>query len=222
MLSGNTIMRRDLSKDSNNASSLVSLLVYLLLAATAILLCAVLVDWMRAYLDWELGQALLVLASIVLAGGAYAVRRHQHLELQRTDRVYAAELCAGEERNRALLEASQRQARDLALINRVLVAAASARHPNAVLETICSELAQAFDLPQAAAAVLDAAQDRLTVVAEYCGEGRPSALGAVIRVSENTATRAVIETRTPLAISDAQTDPRQTSFHSLAKQRGTV
>ena len=170
----------------------------------------------------KIGEALTLTAPLMVAGGFYIVCRRHALQRERATRAQAAALWADEQRNLALLEASQRQARDLALINRVLVAAASAQHPNVVLETICSELARAFELPQAAAAVLDAGHDCLTVVAEYCAEGRPSALGAVIRVSENATTRAVIESGKPLAIVDAQTDPRQTAFHPLAKQRGTA
>jgi PAS domain S-box-containing protein len=87
---------------------------------------------------------------------------------------------------------------------------------------ICEELARAFDVPQAAATLFERDGSSLVVVAEYCAQGRPSALGAVIAVADNYATQYVLTHRTPLAIVDAQTDPRQASFHDLARLRGTA
>ena len=108
------------------------------------------------------------------------------------------------------------------LLNRVMAAAASALEPDAVLRILCEELAHAFNLPQAAFALLDADRARLTVVAEYRAEGRPSALGVVIPIADNEATQYVLERRAPLAIHNAQTDPRQAVIHDLEKQRGVV
>ena len=119
-------------------------------------------------------------------------------------------------------EELQRRLRETLLLNRVIAAAASVLEPNAVLEIVCTELAGAFDLPQAAAALLDADQSQLTVVAEYCAAGRPSGLGAVIPVANNQATQYVLKQRAPLTIMDAQNDPRQTVIHDLEQRRGTV
>jgi PAS domain S-box-containing protein len=118
--------------------------------------------------------------------------------------------------------AAQDRLSETLLLNRVIAAAASALEPNAVLGVICRELALAFTLQQAAFAVLAESGDHLTVVAEYCAEGRPSALGAVIPLVDNLATQYVFERRAPLVISDAQTDERQAVIHDLERRRGTV
>ena len=125
------------------------------------------------------------------------------------------------ERSRAEQELEHRL-RETLLLNRVVSAASSALEPNAVLKTICEELARAFNLPQAAVALLDADRMHLTVVAEYRAEGRPSALGAVIPVAGNLATQYVLEQRVSLVIANAQTDERQAVIHDLEKQRGVV
>lgn len=116
----------------------------------------------------------------------------------------------------------QSRLRETLLLNRVISAAALTLEPNAVLKTMCEELAHALDLPQAAVALLDSERSQLTVVAEYCAEGRPSALGAVIPVAGNQATQYVLEHRAPLVVANAQTDERQAVIHDLEKQRGVV
>jgi putative nucleotidyltransferase with HDIG domain len=59
-------------------------------------------------------------------------------------------------------------------------------------------------------------------VSEYLAEGRPSALGAVIPLEGNPATQHVLETKVPLAVEEAQTDPRMAPIHRLMQDRGTV
>ena len=91
-----------------------------------------------------------------------------------------------------------------------------------VLETICKELALAFDVPQAAAALLNETRTASLVVAEYLAEGYPSALEAVIPVAGNPITQYVVDHKMPLAVEDAQHDPRMVAIHDLMRRRGTV
>jgi PAS domain S-box-containing protein len=119
-------------------------------------------------------------------------------------------------------EQLQRQLRETLLLNRVIATVTSALEPIAILQTICEELARAMDLPQAAVALLNDDRTHLTVVAEYFEAGRPPALGAIIPVAGNLATQHVLESRAPLVLGDAQTDPRQAVIHDLERQRGTV
>jgi PAS domain S-box-containing protein len=116
----------------------------------------------------------------------------------------------------------ERRNQELALLNRVVAATTSRLEPNAVLETVCCELAKAFGAPQAAASVLNEARTECVVVAEYLAEGRPSAMGHVIPLEGNPATRYVVEKRAPLAVTDVQHDPRTAAFHHLTQERGTV
>ncbi len=92
-------------------------------------------------------------------------------ELQESNEQLAAEI---EERRRSEQENLQR-ARELALLNQVIAASVSESRPEAVLKIACQELAQAFKMPRAMAALLDRAKRRITVRAEYAGDLPPLA-----------------------------------------------
>jgi PAS domain S-box-containing protein len=108
------------------------------------------------------------------------------------------------------------------VLNRVLEAVASSPDPDTILATVCRELAQALDLPQAAVAVLNEKGTHLTAIAEHLGEGRPPALGQVIPVHGNPATELALDERRTVVIADAQTDPRVRPSWALFRQRGTT
>lgn len=172
---------------------------------------------------WNLDVLSILLGLLALGFGVYARRRWSDLEKEVAERRRTeAALRMSELQHRQLLEATNRQAQELSLLNRVIAAAASPREATEVLSLVCEELTRTLHLPQAAAALLSEDGETLTVVAEYYDEGRPSAKGAVISVRNNPATRYVLTHRRPLVLSDAQTDPRQAAFQDLARTRGTV
>ncbi|MBI5031851.1 MAG: GAF domain-containing protein [Chloroflexi bacterium] len=108
------------------------------------------------------------------------------------------------------------------LFNKIIASAASSLEPTQILEIICRELALALNVPQAGVAMLNADRQYETVVAEYRTPDRPTALGIIIPIEGNQATQQVIETREPLVLTNAQTDPRQTILHDLEKKRGAA
>jgi HD-GYP domain-containing protein (c-di-GMP phosphodiesterase class II) len=124
--------------------------------------------------------------------------------------------------NARLFAETERRLRETLLLNRVIAATTSMLEPSAVLQTVCQELARAFDVPQSAAARLNADRTHLTVVAEYRAEGRPPALGAIMPLANNLATQYVIEHRLPLAITDVTTDPRMAAIRDQMQPRGTA
>ena len=127
-------------------------------------------------------------------------------------------------RNAQLYEEIQRNNRELTLINRIITASAAAAGMDvtAVLEIVCGELGRYFDVPQAAAALLNDEKTEGRVVAEYRAEGRPSGLGAIIPVPGNPSMEYLLRHRAPLAVDDAQSDARLAPIHELMRQRGTV
>ncbi len=127
-----------------------------------------------------------------------------------------------EEKLRRLNAERARRIRELALLNRVIAATTSRLEIKAVLEAVCRELTLFFNVPSAAAALLDEARASLTVVAEHRSEERPSALDANIPVQDNPATQYVLEHKAPLAVADAQHDPRLAPVHHLMRERGVV
>lgn len=115
----------------------------------------------------------------------------------------------------------ERQVRETVLLNRVIAATTSTGDPIAILKIVCTQLAYALNLPQAACAMLDTNHEQLKVVAEYLEPGRVSALGAVIPIENNPSTQYILETHQPLMVSDAPNDERLAT-RDLARSRGTV
>ncbi|GAB4415706.1 MAG: response regulator [Anaerolineae bacterium] len=140
------------------------------------------------------------------------------LELRQANEQLTQEI---KERQR-VEEEIQRRNRELALLNRVIAASATETEPEAILEIICRELALVFDVPQAAASLVNKEKTELRVVAEYLAPGRPSRLGWVIQAADNPAFHLLLNQRIPLAVDDAQSDPRLAALHDLLQQRGTA
>ncbi|RPI49433.1 MAG: PAS domain S-box protein, partial [Chloroflexi bacterium] len=124
--------------------------------------------------------------------------------------------------NARLYSQSARRNRELTLLNRVIAASAAGQAIEPILEVVCRELACYFDVPQAAAALFDEARTRAVVVAEYRAEGRPSGLGEVIPVAGNPSIQYLLDHKAPLAVDEAQSDPRLAGVHELMRRRGTV
>jgi PAS domain S-box-containing protein len=112
-----------------------------------------------------------------------------------------------------------RRNRELVLLNRV-IAAASELEPQALLETVCRELSTALGVPRVAVALADEGRTALTVVAEHKSEEIATSLGAVIPIANNPATLHVLEQKAPLAVLDAQHDPRMALVHDLMRRQG--
>jgi PAS domain S-box-containing protein len=110
--------------------------------------------------------------------------------------------------------------RELDLLNRVIAASASAIEPEAILETVCHELAQFFDLPQAAAALFDANKTTLTVKAEYLANQGASLLNLSIPSQHLPAD--LMSYKAPLIFNDVKDDPRLACMQERLKQQGIV
>ncbi len=121
-----------------------------------------------------------------------------------------------------LSEQLERRYQELQSLHRILREIATSLEPDEVLHTICTELAYAFDVPQAAVALLDEQETYLKVVAEYIAPGRPSALGIIIPLADNLLSQEVIQTRKAIAIRDVRTDEQQESLRHIYELRGTI
>jgi signal transduction histidine kinase/ActR/RegA family two-component response regulator len=119
-------------------------------------------------------------------------------------------------------EEIQRRNRELALLNRVIAASVTETEPEAILEKTCRELALAFGVPQAAAALLNAQKTEAVTVAEYLLPGRPSGLGDIIPAANNPSFQYLLRHKASLVVEDAQTDPRLAIVHDLVQRREIV
>jgi PAS domain S-box-containing protein len=123
--------------------------------------------------------------------------------------------------NARLFDQTRKRAEEQVILNRVTTATASTLELPDVLQAVATEMAGAFGVEQCGLALLDDANQQLTVVAEYLAPGRTSALGDVIPVRGNPSTERVLETGRALAISDAQDDPLLAPVRHLLEKRGT-
>jgi len=125
--------------------------------------------------------------------------------------------------NRKYIERElETQLRESLLLNQVIAAVTSTLEAQAVLQTLCEEVAKAFDLPSVAFGLLDEPEENLRIVAEYLNEAQPPAYGTIIPIAQNPTTQYVLTHGTPLVIQNTQTDPRYAALAPIARHRGTV
>jgi PAS domain S-box-containing protein len=112
------------------------------------------------------------------------------------------------------------RASHLALLNRLSNAAITTSNELTLLHTACREIASAFDIPQVSAWLIDS-QRTASVAAEYMYPGRPSAYGKQIPLHGIEAIEAVLQTRSPMQVEQATSDPRLGILQSWLAQRQT-
>jgi PAS domain S-box-containing protein len=115
-------------------------------------------------------------------------------------------------------EKIRRRNRELELLNRIIAASTSDLGPEAILEIGCRELAQAFEVPQAAATLLNEEKTAAEVVAEHRAGGQPSGLHTIILVADNPWFQHLLTYKAPVAVEDAWSDPRLAPLHGLMHQ----
>ncbi|HUJ44490.1 MAG TPA: PAS domain S-box protein [Opitutaceae bacterium] len=109
--------------------------------------------------------------------------------------------------------------RELALLNRVMATPNAVSDPIALLQVACRELALAFDLTQAAAALLNDDRTAATVVAEYRPEGRPSVLHASRPLAEVPLIQRLIQQKQPVVVQEPGSDPSMGTAQDLTQRR---
>jgi len=120
-------------------------------------------------------------------------------------------------RSEALL---QRHNRELALLNRLITAAAAIADLRNLLEILCRELAQFFEVPQALALTTDVSSDSAVVVAEYFTPPQLSFLNLQFQISASPVFQHLLHTRTPLFIAALSDDGRLGELTALLLERG--
>ncbi len=116
----------------------------------------------------------------------------------------------------------RRRNRELALLNRIIAASVSSLEQETVLETVCRELALAFDVPQATATLLNMEKTVATIIAEYRTEGRPTALHQTIPINNSPSFQYLLEYKAPLTVNNTRQDPHLAPIHKLMCQQETI
>lgn len=112
-----------------------------------------------------------------------------------------------------------RRNRELALLNRVMATPHTAADPTALLQVACRELAMAFDLMQASAALLNGDRTAVTIVAEYCAEGRPSVLQSSRPLVEIPLIQQLIQQKQPVVVQGPASHPSLGTAQDLTQRR---
>ncbi|WP_129629079.1 response regulator [Candidatus Oscillochloris fontis] len=108
----------------------------------------------------------------------------------------------------------QRVVRETLALNRVMSAISSASDTREALQRICADMAEAFNVPQALCALLNADRTSQMVVAEYSSDNEPSVIGSVIPVRGNLLTQDLLARRQPVALSNLPMRQRRRENHA--------
>lgn len=125
-------------------------------------------------------------------------------------------------KNAQLFEQARQHNRELILLNRIIAASAASREIETILETVCQELARAFDIPNSLALLLDEGEVEVRVVAEYLAGDMPSVMGLAVPVENLAIAQPLLQHRQPLVIEDAANNPLLAFARELIRLSGTV
>ena len=110
---------------------------------------------------------------------------------------------------------------ELSTLNHIIQTLATVTNLQAALNIIVRQMVQLFQVSSSGIGLLNTEQTVLKIVAQYARNGNmPSAIGTNIPLAENDLTTQVIETRQPLVIPDAQTNPMAVPMHDLMRRQG--
>jgi diguanylate cyclase (GGDEF)-like protein/PAS domain S-box-containing protein len=107
------------------------------------------------------------------------------------------------------------------MLKHIVATAGAPLEPVTVLNVICAELIEVVGVQHAGFARLNDDGEALTIISEY-GEGNSGNLGAQIPLENNEITQLVLSRRQPVAVLDAQNDPRMGAAREVAKAFGVA
>jgi len=138
-------------------------------------------------------------------------------ELQKL-RQRVAELQESENQHKQVKTEIQGRLQEMTILSRVTAAVTSAEDMANALQNVCAELARFLQTPQSSFAILNPQRTAAEVIATCQPPDSPSTIGVVIPVDGNPSMAYILEHKTPLAITDAQTNPLLTPVHELMRQ----
>ncbi len=115
----------------------------------------------------------------------------------------------------------EKRLKEATMLKHIVATAGAPLEPVTVLNVICAELIEVVGVQHAGFARLNDDGFALTIISEY-GETNTGNLGAQIPLENNEITQSVITSRKPIAVQDAQNDPRMGAGREAAKDFGVV
>jgi PAS domain S-box-containing protein len=117
--------------------------------------------------------------------------------------------------------ALERQLKEGLLINRVIAHATSAQRLSHALTGIMSEIGIYFDIHHVMFSIVDSSYANAKVIAEYVSGGSKASLGKSYSIKERLYLAKVLKDKTPLAVSNARSDPLFASIREKLILNGT-
>lgn len=112
--------------------------------------------------------------------------------------------------------------RELATVNRVTQLVTTSGELSDMLGMVAREMVDVFNARNCGIALFTPDRAELVVMASASSSAdQPEALGVRIPIVNNPSTQRVLETREPLVIENAQTDPLTEPIHALMRERRT-
>ena len=133
-------------------------------------------------------------------------------------RAFANQAAIAIENARLFQETQQRNQR-LALVNEISVAINQRIELDDVLQAAVGGLVRVLNVSQVGLALFDEKRQHLIVRAEQVAAGNPPAVGVELPIAGNWSVQRILETKSHLAIGDAQNDPLMANVRDLMIQR---
>ena len=133
-----------------------------------------------------------------------------------------SERLKAEEVLREAKEAAESRAGELSAINHVAVRVSQSLDLKDILQSVCRELTDIFEIRNAGIGLVTPDKTSLEIVAFHAVDPEEkSALGLFLPIEGNTSSMEVLQKKKTVFIQDAQSDPRTSSIADLSKTRGT-
>lgn len=113
----------------------------------------------------------------------------------------------------------ERRLQEATMLKQIVSTAGAPLEPVTVLNVICAELVEVVGVEHAGFARLNDDGQALTIVSEFGLRGKIN-LGLQISLEGNEITRQVLKTRQPMAVFDAQNDPRMGAGREATRAYG--
>jgi GAF domain-containing protein/anti-sigma regulatory factor (Ser/Thr protein kinase) len=123
------------------------------------------------------------------------------------------------EQSRQYAEQIAERAERLALVNRISTAVSSTLDLDEILNTAVHEMARVFEVKQCGIILFDPDTEYGLVAAEYQEEPDNSARDVRLPLSDSPSLEHILETKLPLSIADARSDPMLDNIRDVIKAR---
>jgi sigma-B regulation protein RsbU (phosphoserine phosphatase) len=129
---------------------------------------------------------------------------------------------AAEDVLRQAKDAAESRAGELAAINRVSTTVSHSLDLKDILQSVCYELTNIFEIRNAGIGLLTPDKKQLEIVAFHAVDPQEKSVkGMLLPGVGNTSSTEVIRNKSTVVIQDAQNDQRTSSIADLSRQRGT-